>query len=268
MKRRPPSQTVRREHEGQRAVPILNKTATQKCYYSDWPVLYEDNHLLALYKPAGLLVQGDATEDVSLLVLGKAWLKEKYRKPGRVFLGLVHRLDRPVAGVVVFARTSKGAARLSEQFRSGTVEKRYLAVVAGILEEPAGRWIDQLQREDRNSRVVASPQTKTREARLRYRVLATRGDTSLVEIDLETGRRHQIRVQFAHRGHPLLGDMRYGNSTLFPNREIALLAKSIAFNHPVRDERLTVESPMPRGWPWPSVASDPASPPWSWDERP
>jgi 23S rRNA pseudouridine1911/1915/1917 synthase len=247
---------------------IFDATPQPGCYYHNWPVLYQDNHLLALYKPAGLLVQGDATEDVSLLELGKAWLKEKYQKPGRVFLGLVHRLDRPVAGVVVFARTSKAAARLSEQFRSGTVEKRYLAVVEGTLSEAAGRWIDQLGREDRNSRVVPELQTKTQEARLRYRVLASHGDTSLVEIDLETGRRHQIRVQFAHRGHPLLGDQRYGTSTIFPNKQIALLAKSIAFNHPVRDERLTVESPMPRGWPWPGTATDPAGPPWSWDESP
>jgi 23S rRNA pseudouridine1911/1915/1917 synthase len=237
------------------------------CYYSDWPVLYADNHLLALYKPAGLLVQGDATQDISLLELGKSWLKEKYQKPGRVFLGLVHRLDRPVAGVVVFARTSKAAARLSEQFRSSTVEKRYLAVVEGTLSEPAGRWVDQLTREGRSSKVVIAANTKLQEARLHYRVLDQHVNRSLVEIDLETGRRHQIRVQFAHRGHPLLGDQRYGSSIVLAQKQIALLAKALTCNHPVRADRLTVESPLPRGWPWPGTAPDPANPPWSWEEQ-
>lgn len=248
-------------------MPIFNETPSPGCYFDHWPILYADNHLLALYKPAGLLVQGDATEDVSLLELGKVWLKEKYEKPGRVFLGLVHRLDRPVAGVVVFARTSKAAARLSEQFRSGTLEKRYLAIVEGSLETPAGRWVDHLERENRSSRVVIASRKGTQEARLSYRVLATHGTVSLVEIVLETGRRHQIRTQFAHRGHPLLGDKRYGASTLLGRKQIALLAKTITFQHPVRHERLTVESPLPRGWPWPGAISDPASPPWTWEEQ-
>jgi 23S rRNA pseudouridine1911/1915/1917 synthase len=248
-------------------VSIIYETPPPGYYFDHWPVLYEDNHLLALYKPAGLLVQGDATKDVSLLDLGKAWLKETYQKPGRVFLGLVHRLDRPVAGVVVFARTSKAAARLSEQFRSGTVEKRYLAIAEGSLEALAGRWVDHLEREDRSSRVVVAPRKGTQEARLSYRVLATHGRLSLVEIVLETGRRHQIRTQFAHRGHPLIGDARYGTSTILGRKQIALLAKTITFEHPVRYERLTVESPLPRGWPWPGAITDPASPPWTWEEQ-
>ncbi len=201
-----------------------------------------------------------------MLELGKAWLKIRYQKPGRVFLGLVHRLDRPVAGVVVFARTSKAASRLSAQFRAGTVEKRYLAIVEGVLEKPADRWIDHLQRDDRNMRVVPTAQKESQEARLRYQVIAAQGSLSLVDIALETGRRHQIRVQFGHRKHPLLGDKRYGASASLEQAQIALFAKSISFDHPVRAERLTVESPVPRGWPWPGVLTDSASPPWTWDE--
>jgi 23S rRNA pseudouridine1911/1915/1917 synthase len=240
------------------------------CYRDHFPVLYTDNHLLALYKPAGLLVQGDATQDVSLLELGKAWLKQTYQKPGRVFLGLVHRLDRPVAGVVVFARTSKAAARLSEQFRLGTVEKRYLAIISGHLEEPAGRWVDHLERTGRVSRILTlsdqNAPRKVQEARLRYRVLATHDPLSLVEVHLETGRHHQIRVQFAHRGHPLVGDRRYGTATNLEHRPVALFAQAVTLEHPVRHEQLTVESPLPSGWPWPGTPSEANSPPWLWEE--
>jgi 23S rRNA pseudouridine1911/1915/1917 synthase len=260
----PPVRTSRERHS---AVTTSRETAAPGCYFDHWPVLFHDNHLLALYKPAGLLVQGDATADVSLLELGKAWLKAQHRKPGRVFLGLVHRLDRPVAGVVLFARTSKAAARLSEQFRSGTVEKRYLAIVEGTLQQPTGRWIDCLEREDRASRVVAAPRAGSREARLSYQVLATHGNLSLVEIALETGRRHQIRVQFAHRGHPLLGDRRYGTTAALERKQIALLAASLSFEHPVQHHRLTLASPLPRGWPWPGTITDSTNPPWTWEEE-
>lgn len=234
-------------------------------YCRQWPVLYEDNHLLALYKPAGLLVQGDASGSDCLLDLGKRYLKTRYQKPGRVFLGLVHRLDRPVAGVVVFARTSKAAARLSEQFRGTQVEKHYLAVVQGHLKQDSGRWVDPLLREELTMRVLASPRQDTREARLRYQVVATQSDLSLVEIILETGRRHQIRTQFAHRGHALLGDGRYGSPTRLPHGQIALLARTIGFRHPVRPELLLVEAPLPRGWPWPGTTTDASNPPWCWE---
>lgn len=234
-------------------------------YCRQWPVLYEDNHLLALYKPAGLLVQGDASGRDCLLELGKAYLKTKYQKPGRVFLGLVHRLDYPVAGVVIFARTSKAAARLSEQFRTGTLEKRYLAVVHGQPTKSSDRWVDHLLREERIMRVLALPEEGTQEARLRYQVIAGDGDHSLVDIFLETGRRHQIRAQFAHRGHAILGDRRYGSPTRFPRGQMALLARAIRFRHPVRAEWLALEAPLPQGWPWPGSTMDVASPPWNWE---
>ena len=194
--------------------------------HPSWPLLYEDNHLLALYKPAGLLVQGDRTGEPSLLNLAKLWLKERYRKPGLVYLGLVHRLDRPVAGVCLFCRTSKAAARLSDQFRRGTVRKEYLAVVLGKPKPEEGRLVHHLERlPERSSRVVPALSPRSQEARLSYKVLDSTGGTSLVAIELETGRHHQIRLQMAHVGHPLLGDLRYGALAPLPQKQIALLAK-------------------------------------------
>jgi len=231
-----------------------------------WPVLYEDNHLLGLYKPAGLLVQGDATGDPSLLDLGKAWLKARYAKPGNVFLGLVHRLDRPVAGVVLFARTSKAAARLSAQFRERRVGKDYLAVVHGRLSEAAGELCHHLVRAGSSSRVVDAPTDGAQEARLSFRRVGTAHDRSLVSVSLHTGRRHQIRVQIAALGHPILGDLRYGAPAPLPNGQIALLAHRLSVMHPTRKTPITLESPPPRGWPWP--ASEDARPtvPWAWQE--
>jgi len=236
-------------------------------FHTSWPVLYEDNHLLVLYKPAGLLVQGDQTGDLSLLDLGKAWLKKRYSKPGQVFLGLVHRLDRPVAGVVLFCRTSKAAARLSEQFRSGQVQKHYLAIVEGRLKESSGRLIHHIERrDDRSSRLVPSPTSISQEAILSYRLLDTRRSVSLVEILLETGRHHQIRVQMAYIGHPLLGDLRYGAQAPLPRKQIALLARRLVINHPTRREEMDFQSPLPLGWPWPSEANGSQSPPWDWTD--
>jgi len=235
-------------------------------YFENWPILYLDNHLFVLYKPAGLLVQGDRSQDVTLLELGKQWLKEHYGKPGKVFLGLVHRLDRPVAGVVLFARTSKAAARISEQFRSGNVAKRYLAIVEGHLSAATGRLIDTLERREQVSQIVQKAAHGSQEARLSYRVLDQIASQSLVEIDLETGRRHQIRLQLAHLGHPIAGDVRYGAAQPLPNGQIALLAMELAFAHPTRHERLTISSPLPDGWPWPGGGTDPHAPPWRWTD--
>ncbi|BBO84205.1 RNA pseudouridine synthase [Desulfosarcina ovata subsp. sediminis] len=229
-----------------------------------WPVLHVDNHLLALYKPAGLLVQGDHTGDASLLELGKQWLKDRFQKPGRVFLAMVHRLDRPVAGVVLFARTSKAAGRLSAQFRERRVEKRYLAVVAGSLPGRSGRLIHHIERRDRQSRVVPTPTPRSQEARLNYTVLAGDGTRSLLEVQLETGRRHQIRIQLAQAGHPILGDLRYGADAPLPERQIALLARSLSVDHPTRGERMVFTSPIPLGWPWPDGSDATEPPPWNW----
>ncbi|MBR9986570.1 MAG: RNA pseudouridine synthase [Desulfosarcina sp.] len=237
-----------------------------RCFFDHrWPVLYEDNHLLAVYKPSGLLVQGDRTGDVCLLDLGKQWLKERYHKPGKVFLGMVHRLDRPVAGVVLFARTSKAAGRLSRQFRERSVEKQYLAVVSGPVSGEANRLIHHIERRDRSSRVVPTPTDRSQEARLRYTVIGKDHEKSLLRVFLETGRRHQIRIQLAHMGHPVLGDLRYGAETPLPGREIALLAHTLMVDHPTRGVRLVFTSPIPQQWPWPDVEmSDSQRPPWDW----
>ncbi len=233
----------------------------------DWPVFHLDNHLLALYKPAGLLVQGDETEDVCLLDLAKNWLKAKYEKPGRVFLGVVHRLDRPVAGVLLFARTSKAAARLSEQFRTGTVRKCYLAVVEGRVRGGGGMLVHRLERRDnRSSRILGESAGTGQEARLSYRVLDTSPSRSLLEVSLETGRRHQIRAQLAHIGHPIVGDLRYGAPAPLPSAQIALLARELTVRHPTLKTDLTLHSPLPRGWPWPSHGPEPGLLPWNWKE--
>lgn len=224
-------------------------------YFFDpsWPIFYRDNHLLVLYKPAGLPVQSDETRDVSLLELAKLWIKDVYNKPGRVFLGMVHRLDRPVAGVVLFCRTSKAAARISEQFRSGTAEKYYLAVLEGELKQKSGSLVHFIERrENRSSLIVPKKTAEAKEARLSFTSLGTAGGRSLVRIRLETGRRHQIRAQFAHIGHPVAGDLRYGAPSPLPQKQIALFAKELIVSHPVAGERLRFESPMPIGWPWPA----------------
>ena len=234
-------------------------------YDARWPVHYVDNHLLAVYKPSGLLVQGDRTGDVCLLDLAKQWIKTHYHKPGKVFLAMVHRLDRPVAGVVLFARTSKAAGRLARQFRERSVEKCYLAVVRGIVKNESGRLIDHIERRGRLSRVVAAPTKESREARLRYRLLGHDDERSLLQVTLETGRRHQIRIQLAHLGHPILGDLRYGAEKPLPEKQIALLARHLSVDHPTRGERLTLTCPIPQSWPWPEAeATDDARPPWDW----
>ena len=236
-------------------------------YHPNWPVLYEDNHLLALYKPAGLLVQGDHTGAASLLDLAKAWLKERYQKKGEAFLGLVHRLDRPVAGVVLFCRTSKAAGRISEQFRSGKVRKYYLAIVAGTPAASSGQLIDHLERhENRSSRITPAPTSTSQEARLSYRVLGSITTSSLVEIHLETGRHHQIRVQLSHLGHPILGDLRYGAPAPLVQKQVALVASKLTFFHPITKDELSISSPLPRDWPWPPDRPVSQGPPWDWRE--
>lgn len=246
------------------------ETASQslpQAYFFDrrWPVPYVDNHLLALYKPSGLLVQGDPTGDACLLELGKQWIKARFGKPGRVFLAMVHRLDRPAAGVVLFARTSKAAGRLARQFRDRSVAKRYLVVVHGSVRVASGRLIDHIEHQRRVSRVVPLPTRTSQEARLTYRVLDKSVRASLLQVHLETGRRHQIRIQLARLGHPILGDLRYGADKPLPDKQIALLAQALSVDHPTLGRRLTVEVPVPQGWPWPGRAfSEKGGLPWSW----
>lgn len=204
-------------------------------------IIYEDNHLLVLNKPAGQLVQGDRTGRGTLLEEAKAWLKETCHKPGNVFLGLVHRLDRTASGVLVLARTSKSAARLSAEIRSHRPRKIYWALVAGEVPE-RGQWVDRLERDAYTSRVVAAPAGK--EARLSYARLNYQQGVSLVEINLETGRHHQIRVQFADRGFPVIGDRRYGSVRAFARESIALHARRMMICHPtLRREMLFIAEP-------------------------
>lgn len=212
-------------------------------------VLYEDNHLLAVSKPVGLPTMGVAADRPSLLTVAKAYLKERYEKPGEVYLGTVSRLDAPVSGVVLFARTSKAAARLTEQFREREVEKTYWAIVSGRPSPPAGLCVDWLMHDERHRRVhvVAPRSAGAQEARLRYRTLEHAGSHTLLEILLETGRKHQIRVQLARLGHPIVGDIKYGSRESFA-AGIALHARRLACEHPVKKSRIEIEAPLPRSW--------------------
>jgi 23S rRNA pseudouridine1911/1915/1917 synthase len=212
-------------------------------------VLYEDNHCIAVAKPARVLTAGDRTGDVSLLDMVREYLKEKYRKPGNVFAGLVHRLDRPVSGVVLFARTSKAAARLSEQFREGTVTKVYRAIVEGTVREPSGAFIDWLVKDEKTNVVRSVPPRSpaARESRLRFRRLQSSRDLSLLEIIPATGRSHQIRVQLANHGHPIYGDGKYGSKHSLGGT-IALHAAQLTFDHPTRHVPVTIAAPDPESW--------------------
>jgi len=220
-------------------------------------ILYEDNHLLAVQKPTGLLVQGDRSGDETLLEVAASYLKQKYAKPGRVYLGLVHRLDRNVSGVVLLARTSKAAGRMSGQFRAGTVDKVYQAVLAGCPSSGEGElrsWL--AAKGDSRGVTRAEPESfpGARESLLRYNVIESRGGWSLVEIRPVTGRRHQIRAQFALAGHPLLGDVKYGSLRRLTDHRIALHALSLGVSHPVGGKTLTFTAPLPEDWPWPVSA--------------
>jgi 23S rRNA pseudouridine1911/1915/1917 synthase len=213
------------------------------------PILYEDNHLLVVQKPAGLLTQGDDTSRPNLLDLTKEYIKVRYQKPGRVFLGMVHRLDRPVAGVIVLARTSKAASRLSEQFRQATPHKVYLAVVHGRVEPEAG-WLEAtLVWTGMKSRTAAKGEPDGRWCRLSYRTVGVDQTISRLEVTLETGRRHQIRAQLAAIGHPIVGDRLYGSPVRLPGEAIGLWAARLSFLHPTQGERLSFESLPGPDWP-------------------
>ncbi len=221
---------------------------------ADLKILYEDNHMLAVAKPAGILVQGDRTGDPTLLEQAKAYLKEKYGKPGQVYLGLIHRLDRPVSGVVLLARTSKAAGRLGKQFREGRVTKTYLAVVNGLPEPVSAELIAYLApRPGAGGRTLARTTrfAEAKEARLVYHVKNSAAGMALLEIEPRTGRRHQIRAQLALYGHPIVGDLKYGAGTPLPDRSIGLHALRLVITHPVGGEALSLTAPLPAGWPWP-----------------
>lgn len=213
-------------------------------------VLYEDNHIIVAIKPAGVLSQSDGSSAPDMLTLLKAYIKEEYSKPGEVYLGLVHRLDRPVSGVMVFARTSKAASRLSEQIRMRKVEKIYRCVVNGVL-EGEGRLENFISKdEDRNIvTVIDKEKPGFKASYLDYRALDSKDGLTMVEVKLGTGRSHQIRAQMSHSGYPLIGDQKYGDKDK-RCKDIALEAYKLSFEHPVKREFITFEAPLPSGYPW------------------
>jgi 23S rRNA pseudouridine1911/1915/1917 synthase len=212
-------------------------------------ILYEDNHCLAIAKQAGTVSAHFQGVEETLDRAAKSYIKQKYQKPGNVFLGVVHRLDRPVSGVLLFARTSKAAARLAAQFREGSVEKVYWAVVEGEVKLQAGSLEDWL-RKDRDAgrvEVVEADAPEARQALLHYHRRAFCGGLTWLEIRPQTGRTHQLRVQLAHHGHPIYGDAKYGGIHTF-GKAIGLHARSLTFLHPIRNEPIALSAELPRSW--------------------
>ncbi|MBU0625375.1 RNA pseudouridine synthase [Patescibacteria group bacterium] len=211
-------------------------------------VLFEDNHSIVVVKPAGMPIQSDLTGDPSLLEELKNFLREKYHKPGEAFVGLVHRLDRPVGGVVVFAKTSKGAARLSEQFRAHEVEKTYWALVEGTPSEKTGQVIQYIEKNKRLNRARGfdRPRHGAKYAELSYRVLKSDSDQSLIEIKPKTGRSHQIRLAMSTLSCPIIGDIKYGARQPLKDRTIALFAQTLTFRTVVGNEPVTITAQP--GW--------------------
>lgn len=209
----------------------------------DLKVIYEDNHIIVVEKIPNIPSQSDKTGDIDMLTIVKQYIKEKYSKPGNVYLGLIHRLDRPVGGIMVFAKTSKAAGRLSEQVRNKTFKKKYLAVVDGKLDKSNGTLTDFLYKDERNniSRVVNESKKNAKYAKLDYKLITYNQvkDLSLVEINLHTGRHHQIRVQLSNFGHSIFGDQKYGKRG--KGKQIALWAYRLTIQHPITKEKMTFE---------------------------
>lgn len=208
-------------------------------------ILYEDNHIIAVYKPACVLAQGDDTGEESVFDLVKKYIKEKYEKPGNVFIGLVHRLDRPVSGIMIFAKTSKGASRLSEQFRNHEVEKTYHAAILGKMDRKKGIIISHLKKnEDKNKVFVhRSADKNTKESELSYEAVGSNDKFSLLKIKPLTGRSHQIRAQLSSVGHPIVGDIKYGAPESLPDNSIMLSATGLVFRTATGDEFIKLEIP-------------------------
>ncbi|MFR2734004.1 RluA family pseudouridine synthase [Hoylesella buccalis] len=209
--------------------------------------LYEDNHIIIVSKRSGEIVQGDKTGDEPLSETVKQYIKDKYRKPGNVFLGVVHRLDRPVWGLVVFAKTSKALTRLNKMFKEGQVHKTYWAITKNAPPAEEGVLTDWLVRNERQNKSYAHPQEvpNAKKAVLKYRVIAHSDRYHLIEVNLLTGRHHQIRCQLANMGCAIKGDLKYGAPRSNPDGSISLLARRITFVHPVSKENIVVEAPLP-----------------------
>ena len=215
-------------------------------------ILHEDNHIIVVMKPQGLPSCGDESGDDNMLDQVRRYVKEKYNKPGNVYIGLIHRLDRPTGGIMVFAKTSKEGSRLAEQMRSGDFEKKYLAVLVGVPKEAQGTLVNYLKKNPVNNMVYICTQTTdgAKLASLDYKVLEEKGGYCLAEIKLHTGRTHQIRVQMAGISHPVYGDMRYGGESA-KKGNLALWAYSLSFTHPVTKGRLRfLLEPPAENIPW------------------
>ena len=215
-------------------------------------VIYEDNHIIAVNKTCREIVQGDKTGDTPLSDMLKAWLKEKYCKPGNVFVGVTHRLDRPVSGVVLFAKTSKALARLNEMFRTSEVKKTYWAVVKNAPKEPEGELVHYLARNEKQNKSFAYDKEvpNSKKAILHYRLIGHSENYYLLEVDLKTGRHHQIRCQLAKMGCPIKGDLKYGAPRSNPDGSICLHARTVQFVHPVSKEMIRLTAPVPEGNLW------------------
>lgn len=215
-------------------------------------VLYEDNHIIIVYKEAGEIVQGDKSGDEPLSEIVKHWLKEKYQKPGNVFLGVVHRLDRPVSGLVIFAKTSKALTRLNNMFRNGEVHKTYWAIVERCPFEPEATLTDWLVRNEKQNKSYAfNHQVPTsKKSILHYKVINQSERYTLLEINLMTGRHHQIRCQLSNMDCPIKGDLKYGASRSNPDGGISLLSHRVEFIHPVSKQNISIESPLPNDKLW------------------
>lgn len=215
-------------------------------------VLYEDNHIIVVNKSASEIVQGDKTGDVPLSDMVKAYLKNKYQKPGNVFVGVTHRLDRPVSGLVVFAKTSKALSRLNEMFRVGQVQKTYWAIVKNEPKQSEAELVHWLVRNEKQNKSYAYEREvkDAKKAVLRYRMIGRSDNYSLLEVELMTGRHHQIRCQLSKMGCPIKGDLKYGSPRSNPDGSICLHARRISFVHPVSKELIELEAPLPEDKLW------------------
>lgn len=221
-------------------------------------VVYEDNHLIIVNKSSSEIVQGDKTGDKPLAEMVKEYIKQKYHKPGNVFLGVVHRLDRPVSGLVVFARTSKALARLNEMFRTKEVHKTYWAIVGNCPSAEEGELVHWLVRNEKQNKSYAYDKEKpeAKKAILDYKLIGRSERYFLLEVDLKTGRHHQIRCQLAKMGCPIKGDLKYGSPRSNPDGSICLHARRVRFVHPVSKQEIDVEAPVPEGNLWHSFQND------------
>ena len=215
-------------------------------------VVYEDNHIIVVNKTSSEIVQGDKTGDIPLSETVKQYLKEKYQKPGNVFVGVTHRLDRPVSGLVVFAKTSKALSRLNEMFKNSEVKKTYWAIVKECPRELEGELVHYLVRNEKQNKSYAYDKEvpDSKKAILHYRLIARSQNYNLLEVDLKTGRHHQIRCQLAKMGCPIKGDLKYGFARSNPDGSICLHARRISFIHPVSKEQIDIEAPVPPGSLW------------------